>query len=84
MLSRCVAAVLVRSAKAVVLISMDDDLLELQDQHHHKILGMEADIDALTRELGETVRPLRAPHPHPRGTPPTTDQSGARLNGCRH
>ena len=77
-----VAAVLV--VKAVVLISMDDDLLELQDQHHHKILGMEADIDALTRELGETVRPLQAPHPHPRGTPPTTDQSGARLNGCRH
>ena len=27
-------------------IGMDDDLLELQDQHHHKILGMEADIDA--------------------------------------
>ena len=66
-----VAAVLV--VKAVVLISMDDDLLELQDQHHHKILGMEADIDALTRELGETVRPLRAPHPHLRGPhPPPT------------
>ena len=52
--------------EAAVPIGMDDDLLELQDQHHHKILGMEADIDALTRELGETVRPPppapRAPH----------------------
>ena len=50
-----------------VPIGMDDDLLELQDQHHHKILGMEADIDALTRELGETVRPrhpLPPAHPH--------------------
>ena len=65
-----VAAVLV--VKAVVLISMDDDLLELQDQHHHKILGMEADIDALTRELGETVRPLRAPSPRAEPHPPPT------------
>ena len=65
-----------------VPIGMDDDLLELQDQHHHKILGMEADIDALTRELGETVRP---PHPLPAPrAPPRTDQSEARLNEWRH
>ena len=51
-----------------VPIGMDDDLLELQDQHHHKILGMEADIDALTRELGETVRPA-TPSPAPRAPP---------------
>ena len=67
--------------KAVVLISMDDDLLELQDQHHHKILGMEADIDALTRELGETVRPATpSPAPADQRTPPSAPERMAPLS----
>ena len=70
--SLAVCAVAVVLVVQAVPIGMDDDLLELQDQHHHKILGMEADIDALTRELGETVRPATpSPAPaHPRTSAP--------------